>query len=87
MAKPSSDCRGEVEVKKSSIAIMSWIQKGGKEVMATIEEAQGTFELKSVRDPSIRHTIKRLERNHGERILGVRISLDGNDEHEFKFRL
>ena len=78
---------GELEVKKCSVAVMSWITKNGKEVLASNMEAPGSFHLTSVLDPSISKLIKRLEPQHGERVLGVRLSLDGNDDQEYAFRL
>ena len=77
---------GEIEVRKSCIAIMTWILKGGTEQMATSEEAPGTFQLQSLSNPDIKKELKRLDTNDGERILGVRLALSGSDKDEYIFR-
>ena len=78
---------GEIEIKKSCIAIMSWVLQKGTEMMATVEEAPGTFKLQSLTNPEVFKDLTRLAIEVGERILGVRLALKGNDDDEYDFRL
>ena len=78
---------GEIEVRKSCISVMSWIKKQGKEVMASVDESPGSFYLTSSKYVGLKKELKRIEPTKGERILGVRVALAGNDDDEHKYRL
>lgn len=43
--------------------------------------------MESVKFPGLKISLQRNEVTKGERILGVRLALDGNDDDEFVFRL
>ena len=66
---------------------MSWIKEQSKEIMATVKQAPGTFTLNSVKDPGQSKTIRRLDPDYGEKIVGVRIALEGSDTDEFTHQL
>ena len=52
-----------------------------------MDEAPGTFDLQSLTYPDLKKQLKRLEFSKGERVLGVRMALDGSDSDELTFRL
>ena len=78
---------GELEIEKSCISIISWKEAKGNEVMCKIEDSQGELHIESIKSPGVLVPIKRNEPHHAERILGVRLALDGNDKTEFEYRL
>ena len=78
---------GELEVQKYSLAIRSWVRTCGREKMATVNDTSGTFTLQSEKDPDQCKTIKKLDPRHGERVLGVRLALAGNNDYKYIFRL
>ena len=66
---------------------MSWKTAKGREILETIEESPGDLELSSIKFPGLQVHLNRNEASKGERILGVRLLLDGNDKHEFEYRM
>ena len=77
---------GELEREKSCLSMIAWKEAKGKEVLITKEESSEAFSLQSVRYPGSEVNIQRNDVHKGERILGVRLSLDGNDLHKFQHR-
>jgi hypothetical protein len=78
---------GELELTKSSFAMMAWTLKGGKEVMCNMKEAPGSVKLRSDKYKGMQVELSRNEVSTAEKQLGVRLAMDGNDQEEFQFRL
>ena len=76
-----------MELIKSSYAMMTWKLKEGKEVLCTIDEAPGQLKLRSDKYKGMQVGLMRNEVAIAERQLGVRLTMDGNDQEEFHFRL
>ena len=88
MATPCAYIRGgELELTKSSFAMMAWTLKEGKEVMCNINEAPGKVKLRSDKYKGMQVELMRNDVETAEKQLGVRLAMDGNDQEEFKFRL
>lgn len=78
---------GELEIEKSCLSIMSWQQQHGREVLAPIAASPGDMCISSVKYPGLQVQLDRNEPSKGERLLGVRLALDGNDKDEYRYRL
>ena len=72
---------------KSSYALMAWKLKGGNEVLASIKEATGNLSLRSKKYKGLQVELNRNETSTSERKLGVRLSMDGNDDAEVAYQL
>ena len=66
--------------------MITWKEAKGKEILCQIEDSPAGLSIQSVRYPGLEVKMQRNEVSKGERILGVRLSLDGNDEAEFQYR-
>ena len=66
--------------------MITWKEAKGKEILCKIEDAPGNLIMKSVKYPGLEVQLQRNEVSKGERILGVRLALDGNDNDKFKYR-
>ena len=75
-----------VELNKSSISILAWQKAKGKELMMESNQFQKKLTMYSVKLPGYSEPVDLLERNHGERLLGVRLAINGSDADELKFR-
>ena len=78
---------GELELIKSSYALMAWKLKKGKEEMTTIEESPGTLSLRSEKYKGMTVKLRRNEVVTAERQLGVRLAMSGHDDDEYIYRL
>ena len=78
---------GELEIDKSCLTLMTWKPAHGREILETVSESRGDLSIRSVKYPGLQVLLNRNEVSKGERILGVRLALDGNDRDEFAYRL
>ena len=78
---------GELELTKSSYALMAWKLHKGKEEMTSIEESPGTLSLRSEKYKGMKVTLRRNEVGTAERQLGVRLAMSGQDDDEYLYRL
>ena len=77
---------GEIELDKSSISVMTWEKKKGREQLKKEPVENNNLVMKSVKVPGYSEAVDQLEICHGERLLGVRLAMDGNDDDEFQWR-
>ena len=77
---------GDIELDKSSVNVMTWGRKKGEEILLKDPPIKKLV-LNSVKLPGYSEPVEKLETCHGERLLGVRLAMDGNDNDEFKFWL
>ena len=78
---------GELELSKCCFSLMTWKLHKGTEVLCTINEAPGSLLSQSEKYTGLTVDIKRQEVTTGERILGVRLALEGGGTDEYNFRL
>ena len=77
---------GEIELDKSSISVMTWEKKKGREQLKKDPVENKNLVMKSVKVPGYSEAVDQLEICHRKRLLGVRLAMDGNDEDEFQWR-
>ena len=77
---------GDIELDKSCVNVMSWAKEKGKEVLVESTKVEGKLVMNSVKLPGYSEEVERLANDQGERLLGVRVAIDGSDEDEFTFR-
>ena len=78
---------GELELDKSSFALMAWKLAAGGEKLCTIKDAPGSVNLRSEKYTGHEVQLKRIGVQTAERQLGVRLAMDGNDTAEYAHRL
>ena len=76
---------GDIELDKSSISILAWQKAKGKELMLESNQFKKKLTMHSVKLPGYSEPVDLLERNHGERLLGVCLVIDGSNAVELKF--
>ena len=77
----------ELELLKSSYSMISWKLYEGKERLCNIKEYPGDVLLQSEKYTRMALKLQRNEPTLAERQLGVCLTLCGNDEEEFIFRV
>ena len=77
---------GAVSHEKSNwcMAAFKWDENGAPSYKS-IAEAPGEVWIRDF--DGIRKKLKRIEPNVGDKMLGIRLSMDGNDKDEYEFRL
>ena len=80
---------GDIDVSKSKWSTLRWSYDNdwGEEKLETIGDFPGEVGMSSLEDGRVHEQILgRLEPNEAERVLGVRLPLDGNMKEEFIYR-
>ena len=78
---------GELELTKSCFFHNLETEVGGAEELSTSEEEPGSLSIRSNKYPGMDVELRRNSVQDAEKILGVRLALDGGDEAEFSYRL
>ena len=78
---------GELELTKSFYSLMTWKLSNETEELNTNNEEPGSLSLRSDKYTGLDIELRRNSVQDAERLLGVRLALDGGDEAEFSYRL
>ena len=78
---------GELELTKSCFSLMTWKLNNGTEELSSIKDEPGTLNLRSGKYTGLEVDLRCNSVQETERLLGVRLALDGGDDAEYSYRL
>ena len=78
---------GEISWIKSWYQLITWKINQDREEIQSIAENKIQIQVTNIKNPAKKIQVKHEDANKGLRYLGVRLSLTGNDKHEFQYRL
>ena len=79
---------GDLCIDKCKITIMKWKQDGawGRLKLESMKENERHIEIRSIKNNEKKEYLERLDPNHAERVLGIRLPLTGEMTEELQYR-
>ena len=78
---------GELELTNSCYSLMTWKLQNGTEELSSTSDEPGNLNLRSGKYTGLEVDLRRNSVQDAERLLGVRLALDGGDDAEYSYRL